>query len=87
MTLDRTDNDGNYEPGNMRWATYAQQRSNQRKLGRTINGITTAERASIARRLRGEGLIQTVIARKLGVCQASVWRYLKGGDCSSGSGD
>lgn len=27
-TLDRIDNDGNYEPGNVRWATYAEQRAN-----------------------------------------------------------
>lgn len=31
LTLDRTDTNGNYEPGNVRWATYATQNRNQRK--------------------------------------------------------
>jgi hypothetical protein len=30
MTLDRVNNDGDYDPGNVRWATRSEQRQNQR---------------------------------------------------------
>jgi hypothetical protein len=50
-TLDRIDPAGNYEPGNVRWATAAEQRANQRP--RSL-GLVDTDEAELVR--RGEHL-------------------------------
>jgi|SRR5208337_940024 len=43
MSLDRINNAGNYEPGNLHWATYSEQILNQRPRKSTKNIPTTKE--------------------------------------------
>lgn len=63
LTLDRINNDGNYEPGNCRWATYTEQ--NRNKSG--LVWITFDNRTQL----------MSDWARELGISKKTLWARLQ----------
>lgn len=62
LTLNRTDNDGDYEPGNCEWADAVEQATNRESTCLiTVDGVVL----SIAEWARRKGLKETTLARRL----------------------
>lgn len=73
FSIDRINNDGNYEPQNCRWASARQQRRNREKLHTTAK-LTDAQVIAIRSSSRPSG----ELAREFGVTRSAIWHIRAG---------